>query len=246
MTNLELKKKISEAKNIEWFENVKVVFNFPHIDFVYSLKGISAIYAFVNQQLLGWEKFEDSMLNELIQSKTYFTNLKSQIILFVNKYIDQDDTCLTSNWEKVNNLINNINQNIFTYDQHETYFLINNQKEVPSKIAEILLLLENAESYTIERLKVSSEFIDMVRYMLPREYVRIEIKEIAFQNFVSDINQDVPIYSDYSDFDSFDDLLGTYQKMWLFEDYKQISAKEDVKIEKSDYIDYTDPDDIEF
>ena len=36
------------------------------------------------------------------------------------------------------------------------------------------------------------------------------------------------------------------KKVWLFEDYKQISAKEDVKIEKSDYIDYTDPDDIEF
>jgi len=76
MTNAELKKKISEAKEQEWLRSVSVIFAFPlsqNISFI----GLSAIYEYINQQIDGWSKFEN-LPDELRRSKTFFENIKDE------------------------------------------------------------------------------------------------------------------------------------------------------------------------
>ncbi len=132
MTNSELKKKIAEAADIDWYKNVKDTFNFHYVDFVQTFTGVSAIYEFVNQQISGWDKYDNSLPGEFAQSKTYFVNIKNQIIQFVNSYYNQTGNNLNSYWQNVRNQINNVNQRPLPYNSPQTEFLHKVYKETPS------------------------------------------------------------------------------------------------------------------
>ena len=51
-------------------------------------------------------------------------------------------------------------------------------------VGEILNKLVNAESYLEEKLKVSDDFIDMVRCCMPTHYDYISEKEKAYKDIV--------------------------------------------------------------
>lgn len=149
MTNSELKNKIAEAKNIEWFQNVQETFNFSYSDFVQPLTGISAIYEFVNQQLNGWDKIEDPIPNELSISKTYFQNIKTQIINFVTNHLQRDANDLNSHWQQIKNKINNVNQRPLSFNSPQTEFLIKVQKETPSYFTGAYNFLLGTNNYNV-------------------------------------------------------------------------------------------------
>ena len=107
MTNAELKKKISEAPEQEWFKTISVTFSFP-ITQQLSFTGLSTIYEFVSHQVKGWDTF-DSLPNELNQSKTFFTNIEDAVINFVNNYSQQRVDNLNAYWQ--NQVLNRFNGN---------------------------------------------------------------------------------------------------------------------------------------
>ena len=84
MTNKELNQKIAKAADLEWHKKVEETFNFSYVGIVQTITGVSAIYEYVNQQIRGWEKFEEPLPDQLIESKNYFINIKTQIVQFVN------------------------------------------------------------------------------------------------------------------------------------------------------------------
>ena len=53
-------------------------------------------------------------------------------------------------------------------------------------VGETLRMLEKSENYTLDRVRISDEFIDMVKNMLPSDYERIVEKEEAYIKFISD------------------------------------------------------------
>tara|TARA_R110000782_G_scaffold252394_1_gene340180 strand:+ start:3751 stop:3942 length:192 start_codon:yes stop_codon:yes gene_type:complete len=55
-------------------------------------------------------------------------------------------------------------------------------------VGETLRMLEKSENYTLDRVRISDEFIDMVKNMLPSDYERIADKEDAYVKFISDFN----------------------------------------------------------
>lgn len=132
MTNTEFKKKISESANIEWFKKIEETFDFPYIEVFLPLKGISAIYEFVNQQISGWEKIEGPIPGALQHSQTFFQNVKNHILQFVNSDLNQQGRNLNSHWANTKDVINRINQKPFTYDSPYTEFLIRIFKETPN------------------------------------------------------------------------------------------------------------------
>ena len=77
MTNTELTQKLIAVTDKEWWQNVQETFNFNYSDFTTTLTGVSAIYEFVNQQSKGWEKYDKKAPQELLNSKTYFSNIKN-------------------------------------------------------------------------------------------------------------------------------------------------------------------------
>lgn len=132
MTNSELKQKITESSEIDWFKNVKTTFNFNYVSFSSTFIGVSAVYEFINQQITGWEKVEGKLPNEIAQSKVYFNNIKSQIIQFVNSYIKQSSNSLNSYWGNVISQIERTHERPLPYNLPQTEFLIKIYRESPN------------------------------------------------------------------------------------------------------------------
>ena len=147
MTNAELKKKILEATEQEWFKTISAIFSFP-LTQPLSFTGLSAIYAFVNQQTNGWNTF-DRLPDELSQSKTYFTTIKNAIINFVNNYSQQKASTLNTYWQnQVSNRING-NQRPLPYNIPETEFLIKVYQDTPNYFQGAYHYLLRTNSYNI-------------------------------------------------------------------------------------------------
>jgi hypothetical protein len=124
MTSNELKKKVAKAANLAWHTDVEETFNFPYVNFVLTLKGVSSIYEFVTQQINGWQKIEDPLPDELSLSKTYFENIKNHIINFVDGYSQTSDINLQHYWSSVSVEINSVHNFPVPYHIPETKFLI--------------------------------------------------------------------------------------------------------------------------
>ncbi|HEY4629601.1 MAG TPA: DUF6161 domain-containing protein [Flavobacterium sp.] len=132
MTNKELNQKITKAADIEWHKSVEETFNFSHIGIVQKFMGVSAIYEFVNQQIKGWEKFEEPFPDELIESKNYFERIKTYIIQFVNNYSESQTNNLQHYWTDTRNQINAIQRKPIPYNTPQAEFLVKLYKETPN------------------------------------------------------------------------------------------------------------------
>lgn len=122
MTNTEFKKKIAETTDPEWFKNISVAFNFSYINVNQQITGLTAIYEYVNQQIEGWNKVELKLPRELENSKTYFNQLKTSIIQFLNSYYDQTENNLTNYWRNVQSGFSNTNNFPLPYNIPESEF----------------------------------------------------------------------------------------------------------------------------
>jgi ABC-type multidrug transport system fused ATPase/permease subunit len=132
MTNKELNQKITKSADIEWHKSVEETFNFSHISIIQSFKGVSAIYEYVNQQIQGWEKFDEALPDEFIESKKYFERIKSHIILFINNYSESQTNNLQNYWTTIRNEINAVQKKPIPYNTSQTEFLIKVYKETPN------------------------------------------------------------------------------------------------------------------
>src|SRR5690606_9003975 len=131
MTNSELKNKISESINPDWFNEVTETINFHYINYTKSFKGISALFEFINQQIKGWEKLKH-LPNELNQSLNYYKRINEGIITFMNAY-SQNDSNRNHYWQQyVTNRINNVNQKPLLYNLPEVDFLVKISKDHPN------------------------------------------------------------------------------------------------------------------
>ena len=130
MTNAELTKILLEAKDQEWFKtaSVKIPFSVEPQD----ITGVSAIYAFVNQQIDGWEQY-GNLPNELEQCKTYLVSIRNAIDSFVKAYYQHNANTLNQQWQNaVVNLITNVSQKYLPYETSEVVFLVKVYQETPN------------------------------------------------------------------------------------------------------------------
>ena len=192
MTNAELKKKISEAVEQEWFKTVSATFNFPITQ--QSFTGLSAIYEFVNQQIRGWETF-DNLPSELNQSKTYFANIKNAIISFVNNYSQQNVSHLSSYWQtQVLNHINTIARSrSLPYDIPETEFLVKVYQSAPNYFQGTYHFLLKTNNYNVNNPDLLYGAILAYEFTL-KDKTEITNRRKAEQNSISKIRTDFQKY----------------------------------------------------
>lgn len=130
MTTNEIRKKIAESEQSEWLNSIETTINYPHINFSLTLKGVSSIHKFLEQQINGWEKYESNIPSELKTSKQHFINLKNVVDQFLNANYNQPESTIISNWRSIHNQLIS-NRNYFTYDSPQTDFLIKLQNDFP-------------------------------------------------------------------------------------------------------------------
>ena len=132
MTTTEVRKKIASSNEPDWFNSLEITIEYPHIEFLQTLKGFSSIHKYVSQQVTGWEKYE-SIPTVLDSSKKHFDNLKSSLDNFISKRQQENGANLNNYWITVQGQLQS-NGNFFTYDCSQTEFLIDINNRIPNSI----------------------------------------------------------------------------------------------------------------
>lgn len=132
MTSIELKKRLAAAADVEWHKEVEVSFNFSYVAIEVRLKGVSAIWEFVNQQVLGWGNMGEVLPDQFVESKQYFISIRDQIENFIANFSEKETGNLNHYWGSVSSAINNIRPKPLPYDIPEVDFLVKIYKEVPN------------------------------------------------------------------------------------------------------------------
>ncbi|MES2373837.1 MAG: DUF6161 domain-containing protein [Bacteroidota bacterium] len=131
MTKQEIKSKIAEAAVPEWFKTVETSFNFPYTNESRTIKGVSAIFEYVEQQIEGWKVYGE-LPTDLKRSPKYFVDIKNQLIQFVNTHFDSTTNTLKAYWQSlVVNTIANINSKPIQADSPYADFLFKIWKNKP-------------------------------------------------------------------------------------------------------------------
>ena len=132
MTTTEIRKKIAESPEKDWFNSVEIKIRYPHIEFEESFKGLSSIHRFLSKQENGWNEYS-SIPNVLSSSKQHFTNLKTRIESFVNRYYNHNEEQLNNGWRTEQSQLQS-NSNYFTFDSVYTKFIIDLSERLPNSV----------------------------------------------------------------------------------------------------------------
>ncbi|WP_459211761.1 DUF6161 domain-containing protein [Aquimarina rhabdastrellae] len=133
MTTDEVRKKIVESKNSEWFKSVEIVIKYSNIEFEQKLIGFSSIHKFFSDQVIGWNEYSN-IPRELNVSKRYFSDCKNRLDNFLNSYLIEEEFVISNNWESWKRFLNNKNDLIFTYESPFTKFLIELKEKIPNAV----------------------------------------------------------------------------------------------------------------
>src|SRR5690606_28806672 len=99
MNRSEINELVARAANFKWFSEREVKFDLPYISYQNELKGVSATYSFVVDQVNGWKKSDGSLPNELQSSLRYFETIRERIEWFINTYyLEPNETQLNRMW----------------------------------------------------------------------------------------------------------------------------------------------------
>ena len=227
MTNSEFKKKILEAQDIEWFKNISVNFNFGYVNYYETKIGLSTIYEFVNQQIVGWSKYEN-LPNELNQSLSYFNAVKNRIIEFVNSYISQSSNNLDSYFRNTKNTIENVNQKPLPYHIPQVEFLIKVSKETPNYFPGAYNFILETNNYNVNNRENFYGALLAYEYTL-KDHTELTERRKTEQSSISKIRNDFQKYLSESESELVNHLKNANDN---FEEYsKKIDS---LKIEKEE------------
>lgn len=166
MTLKELKNKIAESENSEWYLNYQISLNYEHINFKLHLKGVPAIYEFILKQIEGFQQYE-KLPQEFHKLKNRFAGLKDSILyLIANKDIHNHT------WNS--NLIPLTNNSplVFPLDAPETAFLIRAFQEKPE-------YYDGAYEYMTGSLNHANNRPRWIGYMLAYEFISKDFSQVA-------------------------------------------------------------------
>jgi len=166
MTLNEVKKKVAESNNLEWFKGRRLNINYTHINYKISLDGIVAIYDFVLRQVKGFDAF-NSLPDDLKSVRNRFNQVKNKIIEYVS-----NDTKNDYDW---NNTINQVSANniiIFPSDAPETEFLVKLSQNDSEYYVGAYEFLSGSTSYPTQKNK-------LIGYLMAYEFVTKDSSKIV-------------------------------------------------------------------
>lgn len=123
----DFRKFVNDNQLKDKLNSLEVTVEYSHLNSKIDLKGIQSIYKFIFDQVIGWNNIEN-LPPYFTKSKSYFENLKSDIIDLVASNYDLNPERFDRKWNDINiNLTTNRVYNteyIFLIDAPETDFLI--------------------------------------------------------------------------------------------------------------------------
>lgn len=133
MTTSEARNLIADSINKELLNSFEWNFSFTFSNFNQNIKGLSAIFEFVNQQVEGWNTYEGNIPTDFQNSKDYFQRFKNNLEGMISNQ-HQSSQYLNQIWGNNYNQNSNTNK-ILLYNAPETKFLFDVYKDFPSSFA---------------------------------------------------------------------------------------------------------------
>jgi hypothetical protein len=118
MTLKELKEKIADSPNKEFYQNYTVNISFSHVSFSLVLTGVVAVYEYLLTQIAEFEKYP-TIPRELTESKSKLVGIREAIISFITRGENAPHM-----WADIFASLTNNQPHIFLPDFPETNFLI--------------------------------------------------------------------------------------------------------------------------
>lgn len=120
MTTTELKTKIAESPQVDWFNAKEVTLNYRAVNFGTTIKGVASVFEFLERQINGFASMGQNLPGEIKTVKDIYTSTKHNIINIVNTNAANDNTWST----QVKNTLERDNPPKFIYDSPVTDFLV--------------------------------------------------------------------------------------------------------------------------
>lgn len=124
MTPKEFRDLISKDSSIDWYENLIFNINYSQVNFNQEFKGITSFYTFVYKQNEGWNKIENDLPPELIQSMHFFSDLLVKLVDFFHQTSNQSEGQRRIYWQRNQRIFEKNSPPIFLYSSVEVAFLI--------------------------------------------------------------------------------------------------------------------------
>jgi len=151
MTTSELKNVIAESKFAERYNNITVVFEIPYLNYRNEIKGLSAIFEFVSNQITA---FKDQKYKEIIRyienSRVYYDRILTEISNFQfssNSIGENSITYLERNLKQYISEIRNYYP--FVYNCPEIEFLIDIKSKYPNSLDSAFTYITGNNSFNI-------------------------------------------------------------------------------------------------
>ncbi len=258
MTTEELRIKLQEAKDPNWFNTIQFRFYNSKSEFNLSLLGIVPIYEYVSKQAEGWSSLSQPLSPNFETTKKRTVNLKSQLISFIQNGVNLDQNGLAGQWN--NNIINSHNGEHIPYESAEAAFVINLQTKFPQYSNAAFEFLLGKQDFSAQ-VNTKNSFIGslMAYEFLTKDSSEILSRKNAEGSAVLSIKKDFANYLSNSekqiselfkevhirkeeDIKSFDDLRTEKEKAFNdwheqsrieFEQFKKSTAEEIEGIKKT-------------
>src|SRR5690349_1890130 len=127
MTLEQVRNKIAESNDFNWFNSVQTNVSYPHLKFSVSLTGITAIYEFISNQTNGWSKKGENIPNELKTSRDFFQKIQTRLIELLNQ---ANQNIRENIWTDIRTQLES-GKKYFIFESPEVDFLIKIFSELP-------------------------------------------------------------------------------------------------------------------
>jgi hypothetical protein len=137
MNLTDIRRTIIESPNAQWFNAIQETISFNYLGLKFQFTGLSSIYEFAEKQYEGWEKLGNNLPTELLNSKTFFLRVKSQIEGYLVTFKNSDLNQITHQWNEIRNSFSQSILNLLPikYNCAETEFLINIYGNYPNSFS---------------------------------------------------------------------------------------------------------------
>lgn len=172
MTNVELKRIISESKQADLYKSQVFTFELPYLNYSQKFTGLSATLIFVNQQLKGWASLNDIPI-QFNNSITYFTLVRDSITAYANNYAKQNLPNIQPYISSVLQAIKNTRTQPFLYNMPEVDFLIKLHRDFPNSVVSAHSVIVGEVNYSLMNSKDS-----LIGMMMAYEFIQKDSSNI--------------------------------------------------------------------
>lgn len=192
----EIREKIVSSPNKQWFDNLIIQLNLPHIEIHKTFKGFTTFFEFIDMQLNGWNEISVELPSVLERSKKFFNEVANHleaIINLANSNVNQLQSQFSQGLEKYLNK----NKDVLIYNCPETDLLFKINEYYPNYISHAFNFIYSGNVNIRSKDELFASIL-VYEFML-KDYSKITERRNAEKSSISKLRNDFEKYIEKSE-----------------------------------------------